>query len=79
MFRKNISETHRQRKDALALLRGAELRWASICRGKRAKELLSAFWVSWLLLLTHADLEKSCGFCWIKPPLLICVWCLLLN
>ena len=33
----------------------------------------------WSLKLTQVNLAESCSFCWIWPPLLICVWHLLLN
>ena len=33
----------------------------------------------WPLLLSYVDSVEPCCFCWIKPAILICVWCLLLN
>lgn len=32
-----------------------------------------------LLSLTCVNLVDACRFCWIVPPLLICVWCLQLE
>lgn len=53
--------------------------WSSLYGEKHTKNFSWYSSCFWLLLLTHADLVEPYCFCWIRLPLVIRNWCLLLD